>query len=332
VTINGTDFTIDSGGSATALSIATALVSAINLGSEPVTATDDADGTVTLDADVAGTAFSFLITGSNMSYEKPFTAADTVANDLAAVVAADNDWYALVLTSRTQADVEAAALFIESQDKIFVTASSDSDIYDSGSTTDIAATLETAAYDRTAVIYSGTPALFPDAAWLGKQLPTDPGSSTWAFKTLSTITADTLTPTQSTNIRNKNANTYEEIGGVNITRWGTMASGEYIDIIRGIDWLKARMVERIYSRFVNLPKIPFTDAGIATVEGEIKAQLEAGIDAGLLAASPAYSVTVPLASAVSSADKANRLLPDISFEATLAGAVHTTTISGVVTV
>ena len=328
VTINGTAFTYNSGVGATDLSIAAGLVSAINLGSEPVTATDDLDGTVTLDADVAGTAFSFLITGSNMSYEKPFTVADTVANDLAAIKAADNDWYALVLTSRTQADVEAAALFIESEEKIFITASSDVDIYASGSTTNIAAVLKTAAYDQTSVIFSGNTNQFSDAGWIGKQLTTDPGSSTWAFKTLSTISADSLTPTQSTNIRNKNANTYESIGGVNITREGKMASGEYIDVIRGVHWLKARLQENVYSRIANLPKIPFTDGGIAIVESEIRSVLQEGIANGLL--SEGYSISVPLAANVSATDKANRLLPDITFEATLAGAVHSVTINGVV--
>lgn len=328
VTINGTEFTYNSGVGATNLSIAAGLEAAINLGSEPVTATDDLDGTITLDADVAGTAFSFLIAGSNMGYEKPFTAADTVANDLAAIKAADNDWYALVLTSRTQADVEAAALFIESEEKIFITASSDANIYDSGSTTDIAAVLKTAAYDQTAVIFSGTPTQYADAAWLGKQLTTDPGSSTWAFKTLSTISADSLTPTQSTNIRNKKANTYESIGGVNITREGQMASGEYIDVIRGVHWLKARLQENVYSRIANLPKIPFTDGGIAIVESEIRSVLQEAIANGLL--TEGYSISVPLAANVSATDKANRLLPDITFEATLAGAVHSVTINGVV--
>ena len=328
-TINGTTFTYNSGVAATNLTIAAGIVAAINLGAEPVTATDNLDGTYDLDADVAGTAFSVAV--DNNQTIGALVAADTVANDLANIKAADNDWYALVLTSRTQADVEAAALFIEGEQKIFVTATSDVNTYDSGSTTDLAYVLKAAAYDRTAVIFSGDPTEFADAAWLGKQLTTDPGSSTWAFKTLSTITADSLTPTQSTNIRNKNANTYETIGGVNVTREGKMASGEFIDIIRGVDWLQARLVERIYSRIVNLPKIPFTDGGIAIVETEIRAQLAEGIANGLLASSPQYTVTVPLAADVSAVDKANRLLPDVSFTATLAGAVHSVTINGVVT-
>lgn len=332
VTVNGVDYPFTSDATATVAEIAAGLVGLINGGSEPVTATDDLDGTFTIAADVAGVPFSVSFTDTKMSYEKPYTEANTVAIDLANIQAADDDWYALIFTSRVPADVQAAALWVESQRKIFVTASNDADILDSASTTDIAYTLNNAAYDRTAVIYSGTPATFPDAAWLGKQLPTTPGASTWNLKTLATIAADTLTPTQSINARAKEANVYQSVNGVNITREGTMASGEFIDIIHGVDWLQARLEERIYSRLVNLPKVPFTNQGIAIIEGEISAQLNEGIDNGLLSSDVAYSISVPLSSNVSSLNKANRVLPDITFTATLQGAIHSSTIAGVVTV
>lgn len=331
VTINGTDFTFNSGVSATEITIATGLVGVINGGAEPVTANDDLDGTFTVDADVPGVAFSLIFTNANMSHEKPYTAVNTVAVDLAAINLNDADWYALVLTSRVQADAEAAALWISSELKIFITASNDADILDSAVTTDLASVLEIAAYDRAAVMYSASPETFPDAAWLGKQLPKDPGSSTWMFKTLSTIPADSLTLPQSTNARNKNANVYETIGGVNMTLEGIVASGEYLDIIRGVDWLQARMTERIFGRMVNLEKVPFTDAGVAIVEAEIKAQLNAGIDAELLAADPAFTIDAPLVADVDPNDKIGRLLPDMNWKATLSGAIHAVEVAGVVT-
>lgn len=51
VTINGTDFTYLAGGGDTVLTIATGLVTAINLGAEPATAVDNGDGTFQLTAD-----------------------------------------------------------------------------------------------------------------------------------------------------------------------------------------------------------------------------------------------------------------------------------------
>jgi hypothetical protein len=65
--INGTSFDITSGVDATAESIAAALVADINAGSEPVTATDNLDGSYDLDADVPGTSFSVHTTNQNQS-------------------------------------------------------------------------------------------------------------------------------------------------------------------------------------------------------------------------------------------------------------------------
>jgi len=62
VTINSTDFTVNSGVSATAASIANLLTTAINAGAEPVTADDDdEDGSFLVTANVAGTAFTIEV-------------------------------------------------------------------------------------------------------------------------------------------------------------------------------------------------------------------------------------------------------------------------------
>lgn len=330
IDINGTAFTFNSGVAATNITIATGLVGQINGGSEPVTAVDGLDGTFVLNADVLGTAFTVSITGTNFSVDKPIVASDTVSDDLTAVQNEDVNWYALVMTSHVSADVQLAAAWIEAQVKIFLTSSNDTEILNAASTTDIAYVLNAAAYDRTGVIFSATDTTFPEAAWLGKQLPTDPGSTTWMFKTLSGVTFDALTDTQSIAARAKEANTYESIAGVNMTQEGTVASGEYIDIIRGVDWLQARITENVFSRFVNLPKVPFTDGGIAIIESEIISAITEGVDSGFIAESPQFTVTVPLAVNVSSVDKIARFLPDIEFLAYLAGAIHKTKIEGVV--
>jgi hypothetical protein len=191
---------------------------------------------------------------------------------------------------------------------------------------------------RTAVVYNslrrqvGTGDSFPDAAWMGRQLTASPGASTWMFKTLDGISADSLSDTQSRIARAKNANTYESIGGVPITAEGKVASGEYIDIVKGVDWLHARLTERIFSRLVNLPKVPYTDAGVAVFETEIRAQLSDGVSAGLLANDPAPTVRTPLVRSIPFNDRAMRVLPEITFAATLAGAIHWVRVNGTVSV
>jgi len=330
--INGTKFSFTSDATATAIEIAAGLVAAVNAGAEPVTATDDTDGTFTLSADVADTAYTLLI--DTKCTQEAFTITETIGDTMDAIVKASDDFYGIVLTDRTQATVELMAAWVEAKIKIFGTASADADIpdtTDAADATTIAATLKAASYARSFVFYSASAATeYIDAALLGKILTQDPGSYTAKFKTLASVTVDTLTDTQVTNILAKNANCYTEVGGVNITQNGTVSEPEYIDVIVFVDWLQSDMTSNIYSKLVNLPKVPFTDPGIGVVEAEVKASLQRGIDRGGLAADPAPTTTVPLAADVSSVDKAARTLPDVKFTATLAGAIHSVTVTGTV--
>ena len=83
---------------------------------------------------------------------------------------------------------------------------------------------------------------------------------------------------------------------------------------------------------VNSKKIPFTAAGAAIIEAEIRGQLNDGIRVGGLAASPAPTVEVPDVLSVSVNARAQRIFEGITFEARLAGAIHFVKISGTVTV
>ena len=258
---------------------------------------------------------------------------DDIAESLDTISAEDDDWYGLMLVSRVAADVTGAAAWTQARSKIFGTASEAAAVLDATSNGDIAATLKTSGHSRTFVIYHASAAtIYPEAAWFGTQLPTDPGSSTWAFKDLEGIPVSSLSLAQRTAVLDKNANTFELRAGSRITREGKMASGEYIDIIRGIDWLEARLTERIFGRLVNAPKIPYTDAGVAIIEGEIRAQLDQAIAQGVLAVDPEPAISTPLVSQVSANDRANRMLPNVTFTATLQGAVQSININGIVTI
>ena len=65
---------------------------------------------------------------------------------------------------------------------------------------------------------------------------------------------------------------------------------------------------------------------------DVREILDLGITQGILAADPAPTITVLKVADVSQADKANRNLPDITFNATLAGAIHKVTVRGTVSV
>ncbi len=312
---------------------------------QPVTATDNFDGTFEVEADVPGSPFNIqVIPVEAMAIEKgliigPYTPSASVVTDIQAIQAVNDDWYAIALLDRTVATVKAVAAYIETQIKIFGTTSSDPDILlpiGSGTgfdDTSVAYYFNSLGYVRTFVMYhQDADDDFPECAWFGNVLPTQPGSETWKFKTLNSIAYTDLSSDEQSNVFSKQCNTYEYVGGVGITQNGTMAQGEYIDIIRGVDWLTSTIQVYVYSILVNNPKVPYTDAGITAVESQIKRALLLGINNNFIAADPEPIVTVPRAADVAPVDKANRILNNVKFTATLAGAIQAINISGTVSV
>lgn len=329
ITINGVAFTIDSGVAATATSIMTLLHTAINAGAEPVTSTDNL-GDIDVAADVAGDLYTYEIDRTLLDSSDDTADAGVVA-DYNAIKNENDDFYSVHLTSQSKAEVAALAAVIETEVKLLLVTSQDTDI-PTVAATDLATTLQTANYLRTALLWHTKAHQHGAAGWAGVMLPKDPGSATWKFKTIAGVDTVVITSAEETNLRGKNANWYTSVSGVSITCEGVTAGGQFIDITRGIDWLRARLQERIFAKLAALDKVPFTDDGIGIVENEVRGQMDDGIDVGLLAADPPPTVTVPLAADVSFTDKANRLLPDVEFAATLAGAIHSIEITGAVTV
>lgn len=255
--------------------------------------------------------------------------AETIADALDAIVNENGDFYAVATVSRTQVDQEAVATWVASKRRIAGLASADAAILTNG-TTDIAAVLKAANQDRAFVVYNGEAATkYPEIALLGRMLPELPGSATYKFKTLVGIVADKLTGTQVTNLNNKKCNYYEEIGGVSIIEEGTMSSGEFIDNMIGVDWIHARMQEAIYSRLVNLKKVPYTNQGVDVIVNEMDSVLRKAVDQGILSS---YTISKPDVKSIAFNDRVARILPDLKFEGILAGAVHTIKIQGIVTV
>jgi len=240
----------------------------------------------------------------------------------------------LVSTNLTDVYKETAA-WTETEKKIFFYSSSLIDIKGTGSL-DIASFMKAQNYDRTTSIYhiasqgDSIPA-WMESAWAGETFPFDPGSQTWGFKTLAGVASYGLTSAERTNILGKNAAIYTSTAGVDNTEQGKVASGEWIDIIRGLDQVESRLQEAVFTELVTSRKVPFTDGGISVMAGIVEGVLKEAARDGILV-DESIVVTKPLAADVPSADKINRLLPDINFTATLQGAIQEVEINGVVTV
>lgn len=258
---------------------------------------------------------------------------DNVAASLAAIQDEDNSWYGLVADKAFEDKVADIAAWVEANKKLGFYWTTDADVPDATKNTDIASTLKAQSYDRAVVIWHPTPATgddYPDAAWMGEGFPFDPGSSTWAYKTLKGVSPDNVSGKETT-LQNKNCNYYSEVGGVNITQEGKVASGEWIDIIIGTDWIEARLRESVYSAFVNNRKIPYDDTGIAMIEGLVKGVLNQAASAGILQ-TDSIVVTVPRYADIPQSDKLARNLPYVKFTALYQGAIHRVTINGTISV
>lgn len=260
---------------------------------------------------------------------------------LTAMALENADWYGFALGDRTLANLQEAADWSETNKKLFFVSDDDPNII--GGVGDIAAYVETNAYDRTAVFYHPDADLSTDdpyfeVAVAAKGFTYAPGSINWALflKNLAGVAAYTLTSTERTTALGKNCNIYETVSGIDFVYKGTVGSGEYIDIIHGTDWLETRIQTRVFAQLTSNKKVPYTDVGIEAVLTEIKAALQEGVNVGLIieATDPdrGYSVTAPKAADVSLSDRSNRLLPNINFIAFYQGAISKVEINGNISV
>jgi hypothetical protein len=252
----------------------------------------------------------------------------------------NNDWYAISVSVRQMAGQQECAQWIQANEKLGGLCSGDSTITDE-ETGDIAAWAKLNNLERVFVFFHPDAKLanasvdvlaptdpVPEAAYFGKLLTKAPGSATWKFKELQNVPTYELSQGQVKNVEDKNATWYMTTADVPMTSNGQVASGEYIDVIHGLDWLKARIQNLVFTALIHVDKVPFTDEGVQMVISPLKAALEEGKKNGIL---DSYEVEYPAVADVPVTDKGNRFIPDVNFTGVLAGAIHATRINGVVT-
>lgn len=174
-------------------------------------------------------------------------------------------------------------------------------------------------------------------AWMAKCFGYDPGTETWHLKELATIVPSALSTDEKKTLEESNINTFRRYAGCNVTFGGNMLSGEWIDVIRFRDWLKAEMQINVFNALKTNRKVPFTDGGIGLVEGQMEYTLAKGQTIGGIAPTeydsddneiPGFKVTVPLASDLTEAERKSRKLKGCRYTARLAGAIHAVEIQG----
>jgi hypothetical protein len=337
-TLNSVVISYTSNGGDTQQSILAALLTAIDAAfpvNPPVTGAVTGVGggaLLTLTSTVPGIGMSYSAIDADLTLAS-VTPNHSIVTDIAAAQAAvtqDAQFYGVIVCSHVASDILQVAKYIETQLLVYVTASLDADCL-TNVTTDIMSELKSLTLDRTMILYSAEANTNgPDGAWMGYMLPTTPGTGNWADKTLALVDPDMLNPTQIANVLSKNGNVYVIVGGNGCTLYGKAAGGEYFDVTIFLDWLSSTIQTNIIGLITdpaNL-KIPYTNPGIALIENQVASALQQGQNNNGLA--PGWSVFGPNVNSVPAADKQNRVLNGVGFNATLAGAINTVNIQGYV--
>ena len=326
-------FTYTSDSDATASEISAGLAALIEADADinASVAASDSTGTLVI-APQSNGRLTVGASTSNISISS--TSPETVATAIAAVEDENDEWFFIISPSHTSVDILALSEYAAANKKIYFTSSQEAAIFTS-STADIGSQLNAFQYDTTmTAAHHKADTEWPEAAALGSVCSAIPGLGHLYAKTLVGAPIDTaLTTTEATFAQGKKTNIYPKIGGVGWFKDGVMSSGRYFDVIHGAFWLEARLQEDIFGeikRMSDLSKrIPYTQEGVEQIKNVMMKRLEEAVRNGFLAS---YEIFPPLVDDISTNDKANRFLPDIPFEAVLAGGIYTVKINGYVRV
>jgi hypothetical protein len=266
------------------------------------------------------------------------TAPAAISTDLDACRAADDDWYGVTPDSCSKAEALIIAAWTEpTGQKIFFGETGDTENGKIGASSTLLKQLKAAAYFRTAILFDSMAVpSFAGAGWMGKGFPYTPGTITYHAKSLSGVTVDVISETVDGEVKAQNGNTYTTVAGVNVTANGKVASGEFIDVTIGRDCLQARIKEAVFGVVSGQLRVPYNNGGIGTIKGAVKGvcvrQQGTVENPGFLDPEQEVIVTAPLVADIDPADRAARLLPDVTFSAKVTGAIHATEIIGTITV
>ncbi len=289
-------------------------------------------------------------------------AAADLTTELDAIWAADSDWYwGLHTNAYGQALQQKIADWAESKTMLCGLGSTDADTEAAGggSSSSIAAYVQSRSYDRCPVFYHTdggaylAPGAFGYAAGrdldrsnykLAKQGRIDSGQAyTLKFKEIpgiepinkasAAVQAITgfVPGTGLSKTAGYFANTYVNIGGLNMIVEGSCPSGAFIDEIHALDWLRARTQESVLAYLANNARVPYTNKGVAgLISGGIEPPLRRAFAAGIIAQDqddtgadlPPWEIAVDDVLNIPAAQRRNRIAPDIKVTFRYAGALH----------
>lgn len=284
----------------------------------------------------------------------PAVAPETAVQAVTACRQINSEWYACMLCSAEKADIIAIAAYIDSASPVstYFYTTADPDVLE-GTIGNIMDTLQKSKAHRTLGQYStstysnnadnatGNDSVAAIIGYaMGSNTQTDNSVYTLAYKPEVGITPESLTESQVTLIKNYGGNVYINRGTVyNVFESGTMSDGGYFDEILNLDILSNSIQAAVMNAFIDLPKIPQTDNGMATLLNTITAALETArttgfISEGVWNSAPimtvstgdvltrGYAILAGTIASQSQVDRDKRVSPPIYILIKLAGAIQ----------
>lgn len=278
---------------------------------------------------------------------------ETAVQAVTACRQANSEWYACLLCNAVKADIIAVAAYIDSAspisthfyttkdpDILLGTVGNVMDILKKSSTHRTIGQYSTSTYSNS-IEASSTDSIAAIMGYaMGANTQTAGSAYTLAYKPEVGITPEQLTEGQATIIKNLNGNIYVNRGTVyNIFEDGKTADGTYFDEVLNLDILANNIQAAVMNCFIDLPKVPQTDAGMATLLNAITASLEEARTTGFIAAGVwdsapiltmntgdvlprGYAILAGTIASQTQADRDNRVSPPIYILIKSAGAIQ----------
>ncbi|MBG9783586.1 DUF3383 family protein [Shouchella lehensis] len=188
--------------------------------------------------------------------------------------------------------------------------------------------------NRTILFYHPVENEAASAALIGSVGSLTVGSVTYKFKKLQGLTPQDFDANDLNQIHDAGALAYVTKAGDPQTSEGKTASGEYIDVLHGKDWIKANMETRIQRVLSTSSKVPYTNDGISLIEVTATDVLNLATENGIIAKDTdgiaMYTVNALGRDEVNDNDRADRIYKGLSFNFDLAGAIHEVSVRGLI--
>ena len=257
-----------------------------------------------------------------MITEDIFTAPVDYVAEIRKLQAATQEWFFLITDAVFDADKEAIADYIETQTAVYVLTDRNVATLTAESTTDILSKLKAKGLQHTIAMYRKDSAVAHEAAWVGRFASAIIGSNTWIHSALATLSAESFTRTEIAVLNSKGGHYYTKVGqDDSVEGTANTVGGEKIHVILGAIWLEVRLAERVWSLLYTKERINYTNSGIELFKAEIVTVLNEAVSYNILTNDEPFTIQVPDANKLTSAERASGYLRKITFRARLAGAI-----------